>query len=244
MHGARAHAVVRCGDVGQNGNGGHSHNDACSFELSYGGRPFVVDCGTYVYTSDAAARNEFRSTRAHNAVIVADSEINPLTSQGLFTLRQVARPKLEEWQDAAHSLRLVVSHDGYRRLDPPVVHRRTFELEHSTDRLSIGDELLGSGRQEATALLHLATGVAVHRLDDDRYTLRSGDEEILLVFSDAITIEVSEGWVSDRYGKRARAPMISASVAGELPLRFGIAFAPAGVAARATVQAPTAETIR
>jgi len=243
MHGARAHAVVRCGDVGQNGNGGHSHNDACSFELSYG-RPFVVDCGTYVYTSDAAARNEFRSTRAHNTVIVADSEINPLTSQGLFTLRQVARPKLEEWQDTAHSLRLVVSHDGYRRLDPPVVHRRTFELDRSTDRLSVADELLGSGWQEATALLHLATGVAVHRLDDARYTLRTGNEEISLVFSDAITVEVSEGWVSDRYGNRTRAPMISASATGELPLRFGFAFAPAGAAALATVEASIAEAIR
>jgi uncharacterized heparinase superfamily protein len=243
MHGARAHAVVRCGDVGQNGNGGHSHNDACSFELSYG-RPFVVDCGTYVYTSDAAARNEFRSTRAHNTVIVADSEINPLTSQGLFTLRQVACPKLEEWQDTAHSLRLVVSHDGYRRLDHPVVHRRTFELDRSTDRLSVADELLGSGWQEATALLHLATGVAVHRLDDARYTLRTGNEEISLVFSDAITVEVSEGWVSDRYGNRRRAPMISASATGELPLRFGFAFAPAGAAALATIEASIAEAIR
>jgi len=243
MRGARAHAVVRCGDVGQNGNGGHSHNDACSFELSYG-RPFVVDCGTYVYTSDAAARNEFRSTRAHNTVIVADREINPLTSQGLFTLRQVARPKLEEWQDTAHSLRLVVSHDGYRRLDPAVVHRRTFELDHSTDRLSVVDELLGSGRQEATALLHLATGVAVHRLDDDRYALRTRNEEISLVFSDAITIEVAEGWVSDRYGNRARAPMISTSVSGELPLRFGFTFAPAGVAALPTVEPSTAEALR
>jgi uncharacterized heparinase superfamily protein len=243
MRGARAHAVVRCGDVGQNGNGGHSHNDACSFELSYG-RPFVVDCGTYVYTSDPSARNEFRSTKAHNTVIVAGNEINPLAGQGLFDLRQVARTKLEEWDDTGHSLRLVVSHDGYRRLDPPVVHRRTFELDRSTDRLSVADELLGSGRQEAMALLHLASGVTVDRLDDDSYTLRMGNEEIALVFSGDITIEVSEAWVSDRYGQRTRAPLISASVSGELPLRFDFAFAPAGVAALAPVEASSAEAGR
>jgi hypothetical protein len=243
LRGARAHAVVRCGDVGQNGNGGHSHNDACSFELSYG-RPFVVDCGTYVYTSDAAARNEFRSTKAHNTVIVAGSEMNPLAAQGLFTLRQVARPKLEEWQDSVHSLRLVVSHDGYRRLEPPVVHRRTFELDRSTDRLSVADELLGSGPQVATVLLHLAPGVTVDRLGHDRFTLRIGNAEITLAFSGPLAIEVSEDWVSDRYGSRTRAPLISASVAGELPLRCGFAFAPMEVAALAPVEASTAEAGR
>jgi uncharacterized heparinase superfamily protein len=242
MRGGRAQAVVRCGDVGQNGNGGHSHNDACSFELSYG-KPFVIDCGTYVYTSDAAARNEFRSTTAHNTVIVAGSEINPLAGQGLFNLRQVARPKLDEWQDTGHSLRLVVSHDGYRRLDPPVVHRRTFELERSTDRLSVADELLGFGRQEAKALLHLAPRVKVDRLDDHSYTLRLGNEEITLAFSGPFKVEVSEGWISDRYGSRTRAPLISASVTGELPLRFGFAFAPAE-AALAPVEASTAEASR
>ena len=39
LRGGGAHAVVRCGDVGQNGNGGHAHNDALSFELSLGRRP-------------------------------------------------------------------------------------------------------------------------------------------------------------------------------------------------------------
>jgi uncharacterized heparinase superfamily protein len=243
LRGVRAQAVIRCGDVGQNGNGGHSHNDACSFELSYG-RPFVIDSGTYVYTSDPVARNDFRSTKAHNTVVVAGSEINPLAAQGLFSLRQVARPKLEEWQDTVDSLRLVVSHDGYRRLEPPVVHRRTFELDRSIDRLSVADELLGSGAQEATALLHLAPGVTVDRVDADRYTLRSGNEEVTLAFSGPLSIEVSEGWVSDRYGSRTRASLISASVAGELPLRFGFAFAPAEVAALAPVEASTAEAGR
>jgi hypothetical protein len=244
LRGARAQAVVRCGEVGQNGNGGHSHNDACSFELSYG-RPFVIDCGTYVYTADPAARNEFRGTKAHNTVIVAGSEINPLAGQGLFNLRQVARPKLEEWQDTVHSLRLVVSHDGYRRLEPPVVHRRTFELDRSTDRLSVADELLGSGgRQEAKALLHLAPGVTVNRLDDARYTLRIGNEEITVALSGPLAIEVSEGWVSDRYGSRTRAPLISASVTGELPLRFGFAFAPMEVAGLAPFEASSAEARR
>src|SRR5207237_1515753 len=58
LEGAGAHMVVRWGGVGQNGNGGHAHNDLSSYELSYG-VPVVVDSGSYVYTADLAARDAF-----------------------------------------------------------------------------------------------------------------------------------------------------------------------------------------
>ena len=44
LQGGGAHMVVRWGGVGQNGNGGHAHNDLSSYELSYG-TPIVVDPG-------------------------------------------------------------------------------------------------------------------------------------------------------------------------------------------------------
>jgi Heparinase II/III-like protein len=69
----RTHAVVRCGDVGQNGNGGHAHNDLLSFELSHG-LSLIVDSGTYAYTSDPDARNHFRATASHNTVEVAETK--------------------------------------------------------------------------------------------------------------------------------------------------------------------------
>jgi hypothetical protein len=224
MRNGPAHVVVRCGEVGQNGNGGHSHNDLLSFELWYGA-PFVVDPGTYVYTSDPAARNSFRSTRSHNTVSVDNAEINPIVEESLFKLRQFARPRVELWEDGPDRIQLVASHDGFRRLEPPVVHRRTFSLD-SRAGVEIVDELLGQGKQDAKSFLHLAPGTSVTRTGDHRLVMSQGDHATTVAWWGTSAVEVTEGWVSDRFGLRERAPVLVAHVQGLLPLRFGWRFMP------------------
>ena len=98
LDGGGTHVVLRCGDVGQNGAGGHAHNDMLSFELSRR-RPIVVDSGTYAYTFDVAARNEMRATAAHNVTIVNGQEINPFDSTRVFALPQTAHARVETWDD-------------------------------------------------------------------------------------------------------------------------------------------------
>lgn len=51
---------------------GHAHCDALSYELSYQGKPVVVNSGTYAYQSEL--RPYFRSTAAHNTAIVNGEE--------------------------------------------------------------------------------------------------------------------------------------------------------------------------
>ena len=69
--------IMRDGDLylcfnasgaGINGRGSHGHNDALSIEVSAGGRAFIVDPGTYVYSADLQKRHEFRSTAYHSTV--------------------------------------------------------------------------------------------------------------------------------------------------------------------------------
>jgi len=219
------HAVVRCGGVGQNGNGGHAHNDLLSFELSCGA-PVVVDAGTYAYTSDPVARNAFRATAAHNTVAVAGAEINPIAARELFRLRQVARPRVEVWEERTGHIRLVVSHDGYRRLEPSVVHRRTFVLERASGVLTIGDELLGRGDQWAETFLHLAPPTMVRRTAEAEFELATGGTVALLEYWGVSEVELVDGWVSDRFGVREEAPVLVACASGALPLRFGYQFVP------------------
>ena len=57
--------AARCGATGQNGNGGHAHNDQLAIELAIAGKTVVADPGTYLYTPLPERRNQFRSTRAH-----------------------------------------------------------------------------------------------------------------------------------------------------------------------------------
>lgn len=57
--------IARCGEVGQNGNGGHAHNDQLSVGITMDGRDIVRDCGSYLYTASPEMRNKFRSTSMH-----------------------------------------------------------------------------------------------------------------------------------------------------------------------------------
>ena len=62
-------------DAGQPGPAyipGHSHCDAMSFELFRDGKPVLVNCGTYAY--QCKEREYFRSTRAHNTVMINGTE--------------------------------------------------------------------------------------------------------------------------------------------------------------------------
>lgn len=68
--------TVRCGEVGQNGNGGHAHNDQLSITLRIDGKDIIVDPGTYLYTPLSERRNEFRSTTAHFTVQKDGAEQN------------------------------------------------------------------------------------------------------------------------------------------------------------------------
>lgn len=68
--------TFRCGDIGQKGKGGHSHNDQLSITLQYKGKDFIIDPGTYCYTKSSVERNIFRSVKMHNTLIFEDEEQN------------------------------------------------------------------------------------------------------------------------------------------------------------------------
>jgi hypothetical protein len=207
-------AVIRCGGVGQNGNGGHAHNDALSIDLELDGAPLVVDPGTPAYTADLALRNEARSTRSHNTVQIGDQEINPIDPGRPFAMSGRARIWFEEWD----SHRMIGCHDGFRAGGEPVVHRRRVEL--APGRVEITDELSGPDAEcTGTARLHLAPGTAAAPAARGGLELhRDGRPCATLTFAGAAGHRVVPGWVSDRFGVRADAEVVELEIAGELPL--------------------------
>lgn len=64
--------IVDAGQPGPSYIPGHAHCDAMSFELFKCGKPVIVNCGTYAY--QCKERSFFRSTAAHNTVMVNDTE--------------------------------------------------------------------------------------------------------------------------------------------------------------------------
>jgi len=71
--------------TGQNGLGGHSHNDNLSFEL-WSKDLHIFDPGTYLYTPAPESRDSFRSTAAHSTWMIDGEEQLPLDN-GLFNLK-------------------------------------------------------------------------------------------------------------------------------------------------------------
>jgi len=100
---------VRCGVIGQAGNGGHAHNDQLSIELQIDGEDWLRDPGTGVYTADSKKRHRYRSHLAHFGPRLQFAEPSRL-DLGLFRLEDNARAKCLVFNETE----FVGRHEGYR----------------------------------------------------------------------------------------------------------------------------------
>ena len=64
-HDGSEYFSIRCGRLGQNGVGGHSHYDQLSIECFTNGTWYARDPGTGTYTDNIEIRNKFRSVDFH-----------------------------------------------------------------------------------------------------------------------------------------------------------------------------------
>ena len=141
-------------DAGLNGRGSHGHNDALSIEVSAGGRAFIVDPGTYVYSADLQKRHEFRSTAYHSTVQIDGLEQNTIDLHTPFVIGNEAKPRVLEWKTSNDFDKVVGEHYGY-----PVVHRRTIIFNKRERTWLIDDEFFGEGEHLYEVRFHFAPGV-------------------------------------------------------------------------------------
>ena len=143
------YCLISCGPNGENGEGGHCHNDKLSFELCIDGEDVVVDPGTYMYTSDPENRNKFRSTACHNTIMIDGEEQNPIRLDKLFQLKDKTRAKCIKWEIGENADVFEGCHYGYTHLKDPIVHYRSMVFDKNTGSLQITDTLDGKGRHKA-----------------------------------------------------------------------------------------------
>jgi len=138
------------------GKGSHTHNDKLSFVLRVGGQEIFCDSGTGCYTKDIATRNRFRSTAAHNTLMIDGTEQNRIDAgpQGLFILGNEAAVSSIEAGREAQGWFLRASHSGYRSLG--VKHTRTVRAVHGEHAFEMDDELEGDGVHDFELNLQLA----------------------------------------------------------------------------------------
>ena len=141
--------------AGINGRGSHGHNDALSIEVSAGGRPLIIDPGTYVYSADLQKRHEFRSTAYHSTVQIDGKEQNTIQVDTPFVIGNEANPRVLEWKTNDDFDQVVAEHYGYS-----VTHRRTVTFDKRERLWLIDDEFFGEGEHLYEARFHFAPGAA------------------------------------------------------------------------------------
>jgi len=132
--------VIACfTPVGISGHGSHSHNDKLSFVLNYSGEDIIIDPGTYTYTRYPKERNLFRSTQMHNTVRVNGEEQNRYLENYLFAMTEDANPRLLDYKLGEDEDLVVLEHQGYQRLNIPVLHERKLIFNKKNKYLYIED---------------------------------------------------------------------------------------------------------
>jgi Heparinase II/III-like protein/Heparinase II/III N-terminus len=220
------YALVNCGPLGAPVSAAHAHADALSFEFAADGKPWVIDPGTFVYTGDKHARNEFRTTAAHNTVTV-DGEPQSVPA-GPFSWAAGARATMETFIPQADWVYFKGSHDGYQRLDDPVTHTRMIFFVKSGLKsglpayLFVHDRFDASGIHRYALRFHFPPACRVAmRKNQFRVHSSSGEELIVQAYgSSACRVDVEEGWVSRCYGHREQSPVAVIEADGVGPQEF------------------------
>jgi uncharacterized heparinase superfamily protein len=209
-----------CAELGFGAIAAHGHADALSFTLRAFGRDVLVDPGTYDYFRHPAWRDYFRSTRAHNTVVVDGEDQSVM--RGPFLWGERARARCLEWSPAAAGGVVAGEHDGYRRLADPVMHRRTLDLDGRARRLAVRDRLDASGRHRAALHFHFAEDCRVSPAGPHAFRVETGRGAVTLALDprlSATLLRGSEdpiaGWVSRGYHRKSA----SATVIGEAEWR-------------------------
>ncbi|MBI3406099.1 MAG: alginate lyase family protein, partial [Acidobacteria bacterium] len=223
--GNHAHKLIF--DAGPQGMPGsaHGHADALSIICSAEGVDWLIDSGTFVYTSSRQWRDFFRGTRAHNTVVVDGQD--QAVPVDFFKWRELPEVCLER---AIHTRALdfaVASHKGYTRLPQPVIHRRSVVFI-KPEYWIISDEFLGKGEHALETLFHFSPRTKLEQRHGD-WLATNRNSRFLLVPPLCSGLEVRvvsgeetpiQGWYSEDYGHRTPAPVLEAKSRVKLPARF------------------------
>ena len=195
---------LNASSAGLNGRGSHGHNDALSIEVSAGGRPFIIDPGSYIYTADLRQRHLFRSTAYHSTVKIDGAEQNTTIESIPFVIGNEANPKVLAWETGSDFDRIVAEHSGYSRLSSPVIHRRTIVFNRIAGEWTIEDEFLGEGEHGFEIRFHFAPDLKVAK---EISTAKAIDLELGLGFSvTSLDLEIEptleEQAASEDYGNK------------------------------------------
>lgn len=203
----RISVIFDCGRLGMPPLAAHGHADALSFTIRAFGQDVLVDPGTYDYFSRPNWREYFRSTRAHNTIVIDGRDQSEMLGPFLWGRRATARRL--DWRPGEQISKVAGEHDGYACLADPVIHRRSLELDAPSRSLIVQDEIIASGEHEARVYFHFAEHCTVTPAGDNRYTIDTGAGSVTLQLDERLDVKAIRGcmepicgWVSRGYHRK------------------------------------------
>lgn len=199
--------VVDAGPLGYLSLAAHGHADALSIVLSVAGDEILIDPGTFCYHTEPDWRRYFRSTAAHNTVTV-DGE-DQSVQQGSFMWSNHARIRDAVFEPDATPQRFFASHEGYKRLQDPVVHRREIRYFSEIGQFDIADALTCAGKHDVARYWHFAEHLQP-TMTGATIVVRTAAATVLIEPLDVpdscdvliASVEPRGGWISRNFGRK------------------------------------------
>lgn len=157
-----------CGDIGPKYMAGHAQNDCLSFELSVGGERIFVNSGTGQY--QGGMRQFFRSTKAHNTLMIDDREQSELWGEHRAARRISGIKTVVKEREIMGQFKSYHG-DGFRR-----------KMQWQGTSLMISDDIRcgDSDRHTARQFFHLVPGYRFER-DGNSVKIISGNRNIAII---------------------------------------------------------------
>ncbi len=188
----------KCGKLGQNRKGGHDHNDNLSYLLYYNMEPFVVDIGSYCYTSNFKERNKFRSTLSHNTLWIDGIEQNEFSE------------KINEdmfWMDTDKSNPRIIINEK-REVKGEIEYggkQYTRHIIYDSTEILITD--IYDNKLEKKINIYLAPNIKVEAVENNVYKLWNDNNCIYLDAMDTI-VNIEDNDFSPQYGVKTKSKKI------------------------------------
>ncbi|OGC95504.1 MAG: hypothetical protein A2W25_01150 [candidate division Zixibacteria bacterium RBG_16_53_22] len=234
-----SYAVIRCEKLhlvfnafaAPEGNfGGHKHNDLLALTLEADGLPYLIDPGTFCYSSDFAMRNLSRSTSFHSTVEVDSCEQNRFLARRLFFLRRDAEAKIDLWEESSDHIIVSGFHTGYSRLGDSISHRRTITVFVSELSVVITDEFTGRHGSEHDFVSRLIMpNVKIMMAQDREVAIRRNGHPGLVIKSSGqgfLSTTINQIEYFPRYGVRERGYQMEFAYRGKVPFAATIGIKP------------------
>ena len=204
--------------------GGHKHNDILSFTLEIDGQQYLIDPGTYCYSSDFRLRNSSRMTGNHNTIVVDGFEQNRFFEKKLFYMMRDSRPRINLWTNLGSSIIVSASHDGYSRLEDKITHKRTLSVSLASNSLLVTDEFSGkTGSAHSLLMQYITPQREIEEIDESTVAIgrrRIGSLKMRASVESLQGMEIAPIEYYPRYGSKMQGNQIRFHYVSKLPFRI------------------------